>query len=72
MDVARRASVDIGAHDSVTIRYRFIGLHRGANNGRNIAILEHLNGSALALKERALIASLPWDTKGPTGGRKRG
>jgi len=40
VDVARRASVDIGAHDSVTIPLRSIGLHRGANNGRSTAILE--------------------------------
>lgn len=40
MDVAGRASVDIGAHDSVTISLRFIGLHRGANNGRSTATLQ--------------------------------
>jgi hypothetical protein len=34
MDVARMSLVDIGAHDSVTIPLRSIGLHRGANNDR--------------------------------------
>jgi hypothetical protein len=40
MDVVRCASVDIGAHDSVTIPLRSIGLHRGANNGRSTTILQ--------------------------------